>query len=149
MPSATNRPATLLLRGSRRLPPHGCRQKVLHWRPITVTDPRDAQSLSLDIGGQMSTSSISYWYSRGGNICRTRAIARRTTTAHLLRGSRRLPPPPHGCRQKVLHMCRIKWSVAYSPKCKRLPYNLMQMKHIWRLSTSVAGAPTGFFFRGS
>ena len=30
-----------------------------------------------------------------------------TTATRLLRGSRRLLPPPHGCRQKVLHMYRF------------------------------------------
>ena len=31
------------------------------------------------------------------------SASNRPTTTRLLRGSRRLPPPPHGCRQKVLH----------------------------------------------
>jgi len=50
------------------------------------------QADPLDIGGQMSTSLA------------TANLSNRQPRTHLLRGSRRLPPPPHGCRQKVLHM---------------------------------------------
>ena len=53
------------------------------------------QADPLDIGGQMLTSSAT------GIV-----VAEIHAEREPLRGSRRLLPPPYGCRQKVLHMIR-------------------------------------------